>query len=264
MADNVWTLKTNKFNSISAKKKTSKCKWTYSRSLIFLLWPSMRILRESSKGFVWPASLSFWCISFLSFFPSEISREYVTNSIRYGSYFLICAIAETITVSLDEWHYKKKNSYLFREEEDAHTQGHDKHTHTHRGRKEKKTKESHERGDGNQVRSARLRTSKWRRVLKKPGPCPPATGFDRRKWRWGKEREREQEEGSTTGTREEVFPIGQKQVRFLFFQIIFFRSLSKRFSFFSSLTFRLAERRSTDELCGNGFKKKRSKTIPTK
>lgn len=81
-----------------------------------------------------------------------------------------------------------------------------------------------------------------------------------------REREREQEEGSTTGTREEVFPIGQKQVRFLFLKIIFFfRSLSKRFSFFSSLTFRLAERRSTDELCGNGFlKKKRSKTIPTK
>lgn len=139
MADNVWTLKTNKFNSISAKKKTSKCKWTYSRSLIFLLWPSMRILRESSKGFVWPASLSFWCISFLSFFPSEISREYVTNSIRYGSYFLICAIAETITVSLDEWHYKKKKKFVpfQRRRGRTHARTRQTHTHTPREKREK-------------------------------------------------------------------------------------------------------------------------------
>lgn len=141
MADNVWTLKTNKFNSISAKKKTSKCKWTYSRSLIFLLWPSMRILRESSKGFVWPASLSFWCISFLSFFPSEISREYVTNSIRYGSYFLICAIAETITVSLDEWHYKKKKKFVPFQRRRGRTHARTRQTHTHtEGEKRKKQK----------------------------------------------------------------------------------------------------------------------------
>jgi hypothetical protein len=42
---------------------------------------------------------------------------------------------------------------------------------------------SHKRDDGNQVRSARLRWLKWRRVLKKkkkPGPCCPAAGPDGR------------------------------------------------------------------------------------
>lgn len=120
------------------------------------------------------------------------------------------------------------------EKKRTHTRKDTTNTHTHRGRKEKKTKESHERGDGNQVRSARLRTSKWRRVLKKPGPCPPATGFDRRKWRWGKERERENKRRVVLLERERKC-----------FQLVR-----------NNLTFRLAERRSTDELCGNGFFKK--------
>jgi hypothetical protein len=48
---------------------------------------------------------------------------------------------------------------------------------------------SHKRDDENQVRSARPRWLKWRRVLKKHGPCP-ATGPDGRTYTHTKGRER--------------------------------------------------------------------------